>query len=83
MFFSYKNWSLKKNQLFCSIADDWVWFDTWRGISEIEPKDRPISLEYGDNTQLSYEDKKIFSESYDKNGNILTSIKRTNINDRT
>ena len=64
--------NLKKNQLSCSIADDWVWFDTWKGISEIEPKNRPISLEYGDNTQLSYEDKKIFSEVYDKNGTKIT-----------
>ena len=64
--------NMKKNQLFCSIADDWVWFDTWKGLSEIEPIHRPLSLEYGDNTKLTYEDKKILSKVYDNHGNKIT-----------
>ena len=66
------DYNLDKNQLFCSIADDWMWFDTWKGLCDIDPTDRPLALEYGDRTPLTYKEKQLFVDVYDKHGIPIT-----------
>lgn len=54
--------------LYCSLADDSIWFDTWPGVKEQPHHMRPIRLTQGDNTDFTKEEKKLFLEVQDKAG---------------
>lgn len=58
----------QKNLLYASVADDAMWFDDWPGLRGMNPEDRPLELTYGDGTQFTYEEKKLFVEVYDRYG---------------
>lgn len=63
---------MDKNQLFCSIADDWMWFDTWGGLEDLAPEHRPLALEYGNDVALSPQDKRELAQVYDNHGFPVT-----------
>lgn len=56
------------NLLFASIADHHSWFDTWPGIMEIPPEERPIKITYGDDTEFTQEELRVFTDAYDRFG---------------
>jgi len=59
---------LDKNLLFASVADHWMWFDTWPGVGLLSPEDRPLCITYGDDTHFSYDELQQFVDIYDKYG---------------
>jgi len=68
---------LDRNVLFSSLADDSIWFDTWPGVadlptmgeySEATPRERPLKLLFGDDTEFSREELQQFIDIYDKYG---------------
>ena len=36
------------NQLYCSVADDYMWFDRWPGVVRLPHHERPLKLNFGD-----------------------------------
>ena len=38
---------LDRNTIYSSIADDYNWFDSWPGLADLKPEDRPLSLRFG------------------------------------
>eukprot|EP00494_Astrolonche_serrata_P006981 UN07006 len=59
---------LDKNVLYSSIADDFMWFDTWPGIENVNVDERPLRLTYGDDTELTQADRQEYVDVYDKYG---------------
>eukprot|EP01083_Nonionella_stella_P285351 971272_1 len=59
---------LDKNILFASVADHWMWFDTWPGVNLLANDDRPLKITYGDDSELSQDELKQFVDIYDKYG---------------
>merc|ERR1712034_200239 len=59
---------LDRNLLYSSVADDFMWFDSWPGIAEIHPDDRPLRLTFGDDSDMSPEEKEQFVAVYDRFG---------------
>lgn len=57
-----------RNVLFASIADDYMWFDTWPGVMELPHWERPLKLNFGDDEVMTREEKKLFCHVYDKGG---------------
>lgn len=58
-----------KNLLYASVADDFMWFDAWKGIGDTTHVDeRPLRLTYGDDTDLTQEDRQEFVDIYDRYG---------------
>jgi len=66
-----------KNVLYSSIADHGSWFDTWPGVAEkpyikdvesASPKERPLAITFGDDSEMSLEDLKTFARVYDNHG---------------
>jgi len=59
---------MDKNVLYSSVADDFMWFDSWPGIDCTPIDDRPLRLTFGDDTDMTLEEKKQFVDVYDKYG---------------
>eukprot|EP00397_Hematodinium_sp_SG-2012_P027225 GEMP01028592.1.p1 GENE.GEMP01028592.1~~GEMP01028592.1.p1 ORF type:complete len:353 (+),score=88.07 GEMP01028592.1:175-1233(+) len=59
---------LDRNLLYSSIADDHAWFDTWPGVMDLHPEDRPLKLTYGDDSELTFEEKQLYVNVYDAFG---------------
>mmetsp|Transcript_29930 Transcript_29930/g.41381 ORF Transcript_29930/g.41381 Transcript_29930/m.41381 type:complete len:357 (-) Transcript_29930:80-1150(-) len=59
---------LDRNLLYSSLADDHLWFDTWPGLEGVHPDERPLKFTFGDDTELSEEEKTLFVEIFDRFG---------------
>jgi hypothetical protein len=59
---------LDRNLLYSSVADDFMWFDSWPGIDITPIDDRPLRLTFGDDTDMTQEEKQQFVDVYDKYG---------------
>jgi len=60
---------LDKNILYASVADHWMWFDSWPGVKALDNMDRPIRITYGDDDSAMTQDElKQFVDIYDKYG---------------
>ena len=57
-----------RNLLYSSVADDAMWFDSWPGLAQLPPDDRPLKLLFGDDTEMTKEEQKIFVEAFDRFG---------------
>ena len=47
---------LDANLLFASVADHWMWFDSWPGVRRLPNDERPLKLTFGDDEELSCEE---------------------------
>jgi hypothetical protein len=61
----------KKNLLYASVADDYMWFDQWPGVVTLPHHERPLKLNFGDDTIMTREEKQTFVDVYDNNGHPL------------
>ena len=59
---------LDKNLLYSSLADHNCWFDTWPGVCELNPNDRPLQMTYGDDTEFTFDELKEYIDVYDRFG---------------
>jgi len=59
---------IDKNLLFASVADHWMWFDTWPGVKLLPNDERPLKITYGDDSEMSREELEQFVGIYDKYG---------------
>jgi len=59
---------LDRNVLYSSVADDFMWFDTWPGIDTIPADERPLKLTFGDDTEMTQEERQQFVDIYDQFG---------------
>jgi len=57
-----------KNILYASIADDYMWFDTWPGVVALPHEERPLKLNFGDDSVMTREEKQEFTDVYDNHG---------------
>jgi len=60
--------ALDRNVLYSSIADDGMWFDTWPKVQHLPYEQRPLKLTFGDLSEMTREDKKLFVDVYDRFG---------------
>jgi hypothetical protein len=58
----------KKNQLYASIADNHEWFDSWPGVMDLAPHERPLALWFGDDEPMTRAERQKFVDVYDNNG---------------
>jgi hypothetical protein len=56
------------NQLYSSLADDYMWFDTWPGVMDLPHWERPLKLNFGDGEVMTREEKQFWVDCYDQNG---------------
>lgn len=59
---------LDKNVLFGGIGDDFMWFDSWPGVQNVPTDSRPLCLKFGDETDLSQEERQQFVDIHDRFG---------------
>lgn len=59
---------LDRNLLYSSIADDGAWFDTWPLVQHLPEDERPLKLTFGDGSEMSPEEKRLFIDIYDNYG---------------
>jgi len=59
---------IDKNLLFASVADHWMWFDTWPGVKLLPNDERPLKITYGDDSEMTREELEQFVGIYDKYG---------------
>jgi hypothetical protein len=59
---------LDRNLLYSSVADDGMWFDTWPKVMHLPYDERPLKLTFGDGTEMTWEEKRLFVEIYDRFG---------------
>lgn len=59
---------LDRNLLFASVADDGMWFDTWPKVQHLAYDERPLKLTFGDGSEMTREEKKLFVDIYDRFG---------------
>lgn len=59
---------MDRNILYSSVADDFMWFDSWPGIDTTPIDDRPLRLTFGDDSDMTQEEKQQFVDVYDKYG---------------
>jgi len=59
---------LDRNILFSSVADDFMWFDTWPGVDVTPVDDRPLRLTFGDDSDMTQEEKQLFVDVHDRVG---------------
>lgn len=48
--------NLDRNIMYATIADHFSWFDSWPGVKDLKPTDRPIKMTYGDDTELTWDE---------------------------
>jgi len=56
------------NVLFASMADDYHWFDSWPGVMGLPHWERPLKLNFGDDTVMTRYEKQIMTDVYDGHG---------------
>ena len=59
---------LDRNLLYSSVADDGMWFDSWPKVMHLPYDERPLKLTFGDDTEMSREEKQLFVDVYDRFG---------------
>ncbi|MDH3748942.1 MAG: TauD/TfdA family dioxygenase [Gammaproteobacteria bacterium] len=59
---------LDRNVLYSSVADDGMWFDTWPKVMHLPYDQRPLKLTFGDLTEMTLEEKRLFVDIYDRFG---------------
>lgn len=59
---------LDKNLLYSSVADDWMWFDSWPGIDTVNFDERPLKLTYGDDSDMTQQERQEFVDIHDRFG---------------
>jgi len=59
---------LDRNVLYSSIADDGMWFDTWPKVQHLPYEQRPLKLTFGDLSEMTRAEKKLFIDVYDRFG---------------
>lgn len=59
---------LDRNLLYSSMADDSTWFDTWPLVQHLQSAERPLKLTFGDGTEMTEEEKRLFLKVYDDFG---------------
>jgi hypothetical protein len=59
---------LDRNVLYSSVADDGMWFDSWPKVMHLPFEERPLKLTFGDGTELTREEKRLFVDVYDRFG---------------
>lgn len=57
-----------RNVLYSSIADDFMWFDTWPGVKETPFDERPLRLTFGDDEELTQAERQQYVDEYDRFG---------------
>jgi len=57
-----------RNLLYASLADDYMWFDTWPGVMDLPHWERPLKLNFGDDEVMTREEKQEFVDVYDRHG---------------
>jgi len=57
-----------RNVLFSSIADDALWFDAWPRVSHLPDDERPLKLTFGDGSEMTEDEKRLFMDVYDRFG---------------
>jgi hypothetical protein len=57
-----------KNRLYGSIADSHEWFDSWPGVMELDPNERPLALTWGDDEPTTYQERWQWCHAYDLGG---------------
>jgi len=56
------------NQLYSSVADDFMWFDSWPGVTDLPIPMRPLLMTFGDDSHISYDERQLYVDAYDKFG---------------
>ncbi len=56
------------NISYANIADHFSWFDTWPGVCTLAPEDRPIKMTYGDDSDISWDEWKLWTKLTDDFG---------------
>ena len=59
---------LDRNLLYSSVADDGMWFDSWPKVMHLPYDERPLKLTFGDDTEMTLEEKQLFVDVYDRFG---------------
>ena len=59
---------LDRNLLYSSVADDGMWFDTWPLVMHLPYPERPLKLTFGDGTEMTVDEKRLFVDVYDRFG---------------
>jgi hypothetical protein len=59
---------LDRNLLYSSVADDGMWFDSWPKVMHLPYEERPLKLTFGDDTEMTREEKQLFVDVYDRFG---------------
>mmetsp|Transcript_12127 Transcript_12127/g.18311 ORF Transcript_12127/g.18311 Transcript_12127/m.18311 type:complete len:347 (+) Transcript_12127:147-1187(+) len=57
-----------KNIMFSSIADHYLWFDTWPGLRDIPTHLRPLQMKFGDDTDINEDELRAWIDIYDQFG---------------
>ncbi len=59
---------LDRNLLYSSVADDGMWFDSWPKVMHLPDDQRPLKLTFGDGSEMSRDEKRLFIDVYDRFG---------------
>lgn len=59
---------LDRNLLYSSVADDGMWFDAWPNVMHLPYAERPLALTFGDGTEMTRDEKRLFVDIYDRFG---------------
>lgn len=59
---------LDRNLLYCSVADHYPWFDSWPLVEHLPPRERPLWMTYGDDSDFTDDDVRTFIDVYDRFG---------------
>lgn len=68
--FEYDPWN-DANMLYGAIADSHEWFDSWPGVKELCPEERPLALWFGDDEPTTREERQQWCDAYDFGGNKI------------
>jgi len=60
--------AIDANVLFASVADHWMWFDTWPGVQRLPNDERPLKLTFGDDEEMNHDELQQFVDVYDQFG---------------
>ncbi len=59
---------LDRNLLYSSVADHTMWFDTWPLVDQVDPRERPLWMTFGDDTDFTQDELRQFVDVYDRFG---------------
>jgi hypothetical protein len=62
---------LDRNVLYSSIADHSMWFDSWPLVEQIEPRERPLWMTFGDDSDFTHDELQQYVDVYDNFGTPL------------